>query len=271
MTDTERFLDTCGRWLQMQVMLSACGGMQKAGSTLVRNPDLSMALKVKKAVITISYFVARTNKTAESFDVNFSIPEVLGTEHFVGRHEQLIEIHEKLKNDGSRKIVVLHGLGGMGKTQLALTYAKRHINEYSAVFWLNSKDVDTLRQGFVSAAKRILRAHPSLTHLKDVAKGADLDEAVDIVKSWLSHPKNNQWLLIYDNYDTPKLSGHHDSGGFNIQPFLPEGYQGAVIITTRSSQLKIGYLIPVKRLQSIDHSLEILSHTSRRQDLNKGR
>ena len=219
----------------------------------------------------MSYNIVLANEPTECFDVNFSIPEDLGIGHLVGRHEQLIEIREQLKNDGSRKTVILHGLGGMGKTQIALKYARQHRNEYSAVFWLNSKDVDTLKHSFVSAAKRILGAHPSLIHLKAVSEGADLDGAVDVTKRWLSHPKNNRWLLIYDNYDTPELPGPHDPREFNIQPFLPEGHHGAVIITTRSSQLKIGRLIPVRKLQSIDHGLEILSLTSRRQGLNKGK
>ena len=221
-------------------------------------------------MIMINYLVVQA---AESFDVNFSIPEVWGVEHFVGRHEQLIKIHEQLKNNGSRRTVILHGLGGMGKTQVALKYAKQYKNEYSAVFWLNSKDVDTLKQSFVNAAKRIFCAHPSLVRLKAVAEGADLDGAVDQTKTWLSNPKNNQWLLIYDNHDTPKLLGAHDSETetFSLQPFLPEGDQGAVIITTRSSQLKVGHRIAIRKLESINHSLEILSHTSGRQGLEKGR
>ncbi|KAJ9635249.1 hypothetical protein H2199_008737 [Coniosporium tulheliwenetii] len=213
---------------------------------------------------------ARTNEPAESFEVNFSIPEVPEIEYFVGRDEELTQIYERLKNSGSRKTVVLHGLGGMGKTQLAVTYAKRHRDEYSAVFWLNSKDVDTLKQGFVSAAKRIFRDHPSLTYLKAVVESGNLDEAVDTIKRWLSNSKNNRWLLVYDNYDTPKLPECHEPGAFDIKSFLPEGHQGAVIITTRSSQLKVGHLIPVKKLQNIDRSLEILSHASGRQGLSNG-
>ena len=46
--------------------------------------------------------------------------------------------------DGSRKTAIVHGLGGMSKTQLALAYVQRHKKEYSAVFWINSKDADML-------------------------------------------------------------------------------------------------------------------------------
>ena len=166
------------------------------------------------------------------------MPDVSHVECFVGRDKELDEISKELQYDGSRKMVVLHGLGGMGKTQLALAYAKQYRDEYSAVFWMNSKDLDTLKQSYVAAANHIFRDHPSLVHLKAVAEGAKLDEVVEAVKRWLSSARNNRWLIIYDNYDTPKLPGHDEPGTFDIRPFLPEADHGAIVSTTRSSQLQ---------------------------------
>ncbi|KAF1952737.1 TPR-like protein [Byssothecium circinans] len=210
----------------------------------------------------------RSNGPIESFTVKFSVPEVSPVEHFVSRDEELDRIHKELQHGGSRKIVVVHGLGGMGKTQLALAYAKQHRDEYSAVFWVNSKDIDTLKQGYVAAAKRIFRDHPSLVHLKSIVDGGNLDEAMEAVKRWLNNSQNDRWLIIYDNYDTPKLLGCDGAGTFDIRPFLPEAHQGAIVITTRSSQLRLGHLVAVKKLQNIEHSLEILSHASGRVGLS---
>jgi len=139
------------------------------------------------------------------------------------------------------------------------------------VFWVNSKDVETLKQGYAAAARRIYREHPSLVHLKAVAEGSDLEEAAEGVKRWLSSARNDQWLIIYDNYDTPKLPGYDGPGTFDIRPFLPETDQGAVLVTTRSSQLQLGRPIAVKKLREIKHSLEILSQTSRRDGLSLGK
>jgi ATP/maltotriose-dependent transcriptional regulator MalT len=69
-------------------------------------------------------------------------------------------MHKTLSGDGSRYIIVLHGLGGIGKTQLTIAYAKRHKDSYLAVFWLNIKDEDSLKQSFAKVAKQILREHP---------------------------------------------------------------------------------------------------------------
>jgi hypothetical protein len=215
--------------------------------------------------------LARCNNPSNSFAVQSSLPEVSHVECFVGRDEELDRIHQELQYNGSRRTAVVHGLGGMGKTQLALTYAQRHRDEYSAVFWVNSKDVDALKQGYAAAARRIYREHPSLVHLKTVAEGSSLDDAVEAVKRWLSDPQNKRWLVIYDNYDTPKLPGHNEPGTFDIRPFLPKAHHGAVLITTRSSQLRLGPLVAVKKLQNIEHSLTILSHASGRDGLSSSR
>jgi hypothetical protein len=199
------------------------------------------------------------------------VSEVSRVEHFVGRDDNITEICEALQYDASQKTAVVHGLGGMGKTQLALAYAQRHKDEYSALFWVNRKDVDALKEGYAAAARRIYRNHPSLEHLKVIAEGSDLDEAAVAVRRWLSSAGNDRWLVIYDNYDTPKLPGHDEAGTFDLRPFLPEADHGAILITTRSSQLQLGRPVAVKKLRDIEHSLEILSQTSRRDRLSLSR
>jgi hypothetical protein len=185
----------------------------------------------------------------------------------VARDEELAEVREKLGSDGRRRTVVLHGLGGIGKTQLTVAYAIRHKDSYSAIFWLNIKDEDSVKQSFARVAQQILREHPSASRLSSVDVKGDLDEVVSAVKAWLSLPNNTRWLMIYDNYDNPKLPGNRDSAAVDIQKFLPESYQGSVIITTRLSQVKIGHLIHVGKLEDVSDSLEILSSTSGREGL----
>jgi hypothetical protein len=188
----------------------------------------------------------------------------------VAREGELEEIHRALSGDGSRHTVVLHGLGGIGKTQLTIAYAKRYKGSYSAVFWLNIKDKDSVKQSFAKVARQILREYPSASRLSSVDMKENLDKVVDGVKAWLSLPNNTRWLIIYDNYDNPKLPGHTDLTAVDIRKFLPESYQGSVIVTTRSSQVKIGYPIRVKKLENVRDGLEILSSISRREGLMNG-
>ena len=182
-----------------------------------------------------------------------------------------MEIHRTLSGDGSRRTVVLQGLGGIGKTQLSIAYAKRHKDSYSAIFWLNIKDEDSLKQSFAKAARQILREHPSVGRLSSVDTNENLDDVVDAVKTWLSRPNNTRWLLIYDNYDNPKLPRNTDPMAVDIRKFLPESYQGSVVITTRLSQVRIGHLIQIRKLGDINDSLQILSNASRREGLTSGK
>ena len=180
----------------------------------------------------------------------------------MAREDELAEIHRTLRGDGSRRTVVLRGLGGIGKTQLTIAYANRHKDSYSAVFWLNIKDEDSLKQSFAKAAKQILREHPSASRLRSVDIKENLDEVIDAVKGWLSLPNNTRWLMIYDNYDNPKLADNKDPAAVDIRRFLPESHQGSVIITTRSSQVKIGRPIQIRKLGDVHDSVKILLNAS---------
>jgi hypothetical protein len=200
----------------------------------------------------------------ENFSIPFSLSVVSDIEHFVAREDELREIHKALSGDGSRHAVVLYGLGGIGKTQLAITYAKRHKDNYSAIFWLNIKDEDSLKQSFANVAKQILRAYPSACWLSTV-NIKNLDHVIDAVKAWLGLPYNTRWLVIYDNYDNPKLVSNKDPAAVDITKFLPEVYQGSVLITTRSSEVEIGHLIQVIKLGDIRDSLKILLNASHRE------
>ncbi|KAN0067830.1 HET domain containing protein [Elaphomyces granulatus] len=202
----------------------------------------------------------------EDFSVAFSLSNV-SDEQFVAREEELAEIQRMLRGDGSRRVVVLHGLGGIGKTQLTVAYAKRHKDNYSAVFWLNIKDEDSVKQSFAKVAKQILREHSSASRLSNVNIKENIDEVIDAVKAWLSLPNNTRWLMIYDNYDNPKLAGNTDPAAVDICKYLPESYQGSVIITTRSSEVKIGHRIRIRKLEDVRDSIKILSNASRREGL----
>ncbi|KAI1264716.1 kinesin light chain [Xylariaceae sp. FL1019] len=200
----------------------------------------------------------------EDFSVPFSLYTVPEIEEFVARERELAEMHERLKTDGRRRVVVLHGLGGMGKTQLAIAYTKRHKDGYSAIFWLNIKDENSLKQSFSRIAQRIKRQHPSARYISGLDIQSDLDETVEAVKAWLSLSNNSRWLLVYDNYDNPQLP---DPSAIDVRKYLPESYQGAIIITTRSSQVEIGHAMRMSKLQNLDDSLEILMKTSKRENL----
>jgi hypothetical protein len=203
--------------------------------------------------------------------VGFSLSAVSESAGFVAREKELAKMHKVLSGEDSRRIVILHGLGGIGKTQLTVKYANQHRTDYSAVFWLNIKDEDSLKQSFATIARQILQEHPSADRLGMVDLTGNLDEVVGAVKGWLSLPRNTKWLLVYDNYDNPKVAGNTDPVAVDIRRFLLEAHQGSIIITTRSSQVKNGHRIRVEKLKDIKDSLQILAHASGRENVMNGK
>jgi hypothetical protein len=118
----------------------------------------------------------------DDFAVAFSPSNVSDIEHFMARKTELVEIHKALSSDGSRRAVILHSLGRIGKTQLSITYAKRHKDNYSVLFWLNIKDEDSLKQSFAKVVKQILREQLLAIWLYNVDINKNLNKIVDTVK-----------------------------------------------------------------------------------------
>ncbi|KAH6704360.1 hypothetical protein BKA61DRAFT_703224 [Leptodontidium sp. MPI-SDFR-AT-0119] len=90
-----------------------------------------------KAMDRLREEVDKASKKREDFSVTFSLSDVFDIDHFVAREDELSKIQQALSSDGSRRAVVLHSLGRIGKTQLSIAYEKRHKDNYSAILWLN--------------------------------------------------------------------------------------------------------------------------------------
>ncbi|KAK3616487.1 hypothetical protein LTR56_025928 [Elasticomyces elasticus] len=140
-----------------------------------------------------------------------------------------------------------------------MAYAKQRKDSYFAVFWLNIHDDASVRQSFATIANLILRFHPSVSHVSNADITGRLDEIVDAVLAWLSDRYKTRWLAIYDNYDNPSIPGNNDPDAVDIHRFLPDAYQGFVIITTRSSHRQN---IFVRNLKSTQNSVDIPADVS---------
>jgi len=138
---------------------------------------------------------------------------------FTGREQILEALHTQLKIEQVVALTqssALHGLGGVGKTQIALEYAYRHALEYGAVFWIAA---ETDEQTIAS----LLR----IAEVLQVPGRNDKDQqwVVGAIHQWLN--SHSGWLLIWDNVEDLDV----------LQRFLPPTRQGAVLITTRCQAL----------------------------------
>ena len=213
--------------------------------------------------------LTNTGLDFEQFAIPLNLLSFPEAAQFVARDKELLKMHEVLHDRGSQSTVILHGLGGIGKTQLAREYIKRHKEKYTAIFWLNANDEDSLRLSFRSIAQQIQK-HNSAQVLMNVDLEGDLNRVVSAVKAWLDLPDNIRWLIIYDNYDNPRTSNNSDPLAVDVRQYLPETDQGSIIITTRSASVTQGQRFHVQRLTGPEDGLRILSNTSRREGVENG-
>ncbi|MEV4759452.1 FxSxx-COOH system tetratricopeptide repeat protein [Micromonospora sp. NPDC049559] len=129
---------------------------------------------------------------------------------FAGRESELARLREQLCSGGAAVVQALHGMGGIGKTQLASEYAYRHAADYDAAWWISAE-----QPGLIGEQYRALGAS-----LGVVAADADSVVAASAVKSHLR--SRDRWLLVFDNAESPD----------DIARWLPGG-PGHIIITSR--------------------------------------
>ena len=128
-----------------------------------------------------------------------------------GREELLAELDARLTgNEGSRpRVTALYGLGGAGKTSVALEYAHRLLDEVGVAWQFGAEDPAVLAAGFGELAAQL-----------GAADRGDPAAAVHAVLA--AYPA--EWLLVFDN--APDRA--------SVAAFLPPAGRGRVLITSRS-------------------------------------
>ena len=128
---------------------------------------------------------------------------------FTGRDDILNRLHDYFKQS---RTIAIEGLGGIGKTQIALEYAYRYQDTYSFVLWGNAENEVALTKDFVEFSRLLLLPQRNKR---------DEPAIVASVESWLTQHGN--WLLILDNADDLTL----------VSRFIPSGDHGHILLTTR--------------------------------------
>jgi NB-ARC domain len=183
------------------------------------------------------------------------------------------EIEENLlttRAQNGRKIHIFHGLGGIGKTQLAIAYARKHQHTYTAIAWVNGYSRDTALQSLAAFGQRAGISGVSGSTTSMTQQAPNMEVEAGMVLRWLALEKNSRWLMIFDNVDRD-VQSDEDVQAYHVMSFVPPADHGSVLITTRLPSLgEIGKSTEITRLRP-DQALELLSNCSGLHPSSNGR
>ncbi|BEL06255.1 hypothetical protein Q0Z83_044460 [Actinoplanes sichuanensis] len=138
--------------------------------------------------------------------------------NFVGRDDMLSRMRAMLVNSAQTAVLLpraLYGLGGVGKTQLAIEYVHRHRGDYDLVWWVAAEDPAEIRRSLVELAGQ----------LETPVTGDTLGTIRRVHEALEERRKAEHWLLIFDNIGDPE----------SVRGLLPSPRHGHVLVTTREN------------------------------------
>jgi hypothetical protein len=140
-----------------------------------------------------------------------------------GREELLADLHARLSAGTGMRTTVLCGLGGSGKTSVAIEYAHRHLAGFAVAWQLPAEEPTALAAGFADLAAQLCG--------REVPDAGDSVARVHAVLA--AHPGG--WLLIFDN--APSFA--------SVRHALPPAGRGRVLITSQDPHWPAGQAVEV--------------------------
>ena len=166
---------------------------------------------------------------------------------FLAREDNIARIKGQIFSHKSARKAAISGLGGVGKTQIALelAYQVREKDPACSIFWIPATTTEAIEQAFMNINKSL--------GLSTADKDAKLQ-----LKKYLSSERAGRWLLIIDNADDADMWMKADASSPAFKTFLPQSPTGFTLFTTRNQRLATQLVGPdVIRLSELDDKTAI--------------
>ncbi|KAI1439366.1 P-loop containing nucleoside triphosphate hydrolase protein [Annulohypoxylon stygium] len=167
-------------------------------------------------------------------------------EDFVGRESTLRKLLERIPPSAKRnkrQMNVIEGLGGVGKTQVALEVAYQAYKRFPdrSVFWVPVINMASFENAYreIGKALEVDRLEEDDVDMKSLVKTALEENAGD-------------WLLVIDNADDPELLFGR-AGGPAIRDYLPYSRQGSILLTTRNHDITVGFDVQEENICTVQN------------------
>jgi hypothetical protein len=146
----------------------------------------------------------------------------------VGWEGEITKLEGLIEQQNDQSKIAICGLGGVGKTQVALelAYRMRARNSECSIFWVPCTSYEAVDQAYMSIAQCV--------GIQDVKPA----EVKDRVKSYLNQESAGEWLVIFDNADDMDMWILGTTAPA-LKDFLPQNEQGRILFTTRNRKLAV--------------------------------
>ncbi|KAF7155562.1 hypothetical protein CNMCM6106_004708 [Aspergillus hiratsukae] len=164
---------------------------------------------------------------------------------FVGRQHEIDSLEQSIIHSRGPTKTAICGLGGIGKTQIALelAYDAREKVPGISIFWIPCTSFENVEQAYLGIASSL-----GLTDIKPA-------EVKEQVKTFLSQEHGGKWLLIFDNADDMEMWTKGSATAPPLKDILPQSEDGHILFTSRNRKLAVKLASPnVLSIPEMDYS-----------------
>lgn len=136
--------------------------------------------------------------------------------NFTGRETLLERLQERLGSGVTAVLPeALHGMGGVGKSQIAIEYVYRHSREYRLIWWVPSEQESQIVQSLIELGEQM-----------GLQAGSEMSAVPAVLDALRRGEPYRDWLLVFDNAENPR----------EVRKYFPSDGPGRIVVTSRNSQ-----------------------------------